>query len=365
MKSYHRLQGLLLAVALVSAGLLSVVQSSNAQSSTGIIVESVNNYGGGPNCSTPPNLCNSIANGDGFLQGMVFPGSRFFRSARWTDGSVYDTDFVDPEINAQGADQSNFDKPGTAVSYFTGHGITADGCSSQACTSTSQCTTPNAAAGQRFPASCRFSPFDSPRCCYMVDRAAVVKGSGDRFNGIVNYTRGPIRWGESPQAGGWAGAGTNGGANLVVLDISHGILPTFWVPTLLNANAGVQLIATLMTAGGDTANVSNRGSTLASFYRANERNRVSGSWQDTMNSLPANLGSRCPGGGGGHGFNGCGCHIIVGMDVTLARAEASMNEGWVNLINDNNDALGNRFFAARWLCNYPLPASDQSAWERP
>lgn len=359
MQFQQRLQQFVFTCSAALALAVAVTQA-NAQTSTGIVVESVDDYTGC--CSS---LSNSIANGDGFLYGMVFPGSRWYWSARWINGAVYDTDFVDPEINPLGGDQNNFDKPGTAVSYFTGHGITTHGCSTQACTTTTACTTPNTAAGERMPASCRFSPFDSPRCCYMVDRAAVTNGSGDRFNRIVNYTGGPIRWGESPQSGGWAGAGTNGGTNLVVLDISHGILPTFWYPTLRSASAGVQLIATIMTAGGDTANVAQRGATLASFYRANERARVSTSWQDTMNSLPANLGSSCPGGGGGHGFNGCGCNIIVGMDVTLERAEGSMNEGWVHLADDNNDAFGNQFFAARWQCNYPLPATDQSAWELP
>jgi hypothetical protein len=335
-----------------------LVADANAQS-TGIVVESVNDYGA---CCS---LANSIANGDGFMNGMVFPGSRWHLNARWTDGSVYDTDFVDPDINSSGADLANFDMPGTAVSYFTGHGITAHGCSTQGCTTTSACMTPNTAAGERMPASCRFSPFDIPRCCYMVDRAAVTNGSGDQFNGIVNYTGGAIRWGESPQAGPWAGAGTNGGTNLVVLDISHGILPTFWTQTLVNANAGVQLIATIMTAGGDTANVADRGPTFASFYRANEFARVSQSWLDTMNALPASEGSSCPGGGGGHGFNGCGCNIIVGMDINQARADGSMNEGWVHLADDSNDALGNQFAAVRWQCNYPFTATDQTAWELP
>jgi hypothetical protein len=84
-----------------------------------------------------------------------------------------------------------------------------------------------------------------------------------------------------------------------------------------------------------------------------------------MNSLPANEGGGCPGGGGFHGFNGCGCNIIVGMDVSAARAAASMNETWVSLTNDANDALGNQFYTARWQCNYPLMSGNQSAWERP
>ena len=54
---------------------------------------------------------------------MVFPGSRFHSNARWTDRNVWDTDFVDPAVNSQGDDEHNFDMPGTAVSYFTGHGF--------------------------------------------------------------------------------------------------------------------------------------------------------------------------------------------------------------------------------------------------
>lgn len=334
--------------------------NANAQTSTGIVVESVNDYG--PCCSLP----NSIANGDGFLQGMVFPGSRWHLNERWTDGAVYDTDFVDPAINSLGNDQSYFDKPGTAVSYFTGHGTCNAGCSTAPlCSTTGACTTPNAAAGERMPGTCRFSPMDSPRCCYMTDRSAVTHGTGDRFGGIVNYSSGPIRWGESPTSGPWAGAGTDGGTNLVVLDISCGILPTFWAQGVFNANAGVQMIATIMVAGGDTAMVADRGATFATFYRANENARVSTSWLETMNSLPAGEGSSCPGGGGGHGFNGCGCNIIIGMDSTPERAEGAMNEGWVNLANDSNDALGNQFYSARWQCNYPLSSADQTAWELP
>jgi hypothetical protein len=52
------------------------------------------------------------------------------------------------------------------------------------------------------------------------------------------------------------------------------------------------------------------------------------------------------------------------MDNTPGRAQGALNEGWMNLANDSNDALGNQFYAARWICNYPVPP-DQSAWELP
>jgi hypothetical protein len=354
---------LLLAAGIIAVALLPLTLPLHADSN-GVVVESVDNFGGNGD------LHNSVANGDGFVQGMVFPGSPFFLSARWTDPTVYDTDFVDPELNSVGNDSNNFDKPGTAISYLTAHGIVDHGCSTIACTTTAACTNPSTATGpgvSRLPGTCRYSPFDNPRCCYMVDRQAVVNGTGDRFGGLIDYTGGAIRWGESPESGGWAGAGTNGGTNVVVLDISHGVLPTFWYPTFQNAAAGVQLILTIMTAGGDTNNIAERGSTFAAFFRANQNMSVAQAWKDTMNSLPPSPagGDGCPGGGGGHGFNGCGCNVALGFDNTLDRATAALRESWVAITHDNNDALGNQALWVEWQCNYPLPFTDQRAWEKP
>jgi len=242
-------------LALLGCGLLPDCECKPR--SVGLVVESVDNY----SLRNGPSLSNSIANGDGFISGMTGPSSPWQLTARWTDTQVWDTDLLDHEANAIGNDHQFFDRPGTAISYFTGHGSCTDGCSVAApCTSTSSCTTPNGAADERAPRTCRYSPFDAPRCCYMTDRMALTSGGSDQNQGQVNYTSGPVRFGESATAGGWAGAGTNGGTNLVVLDISCGILPPFWYEALKNAAAGVHLLATIMVAGGDTANISDRGS---------------------------------------------------------------------------------------------------------
>lgn len=344
--------------------LASLVPPALAQvpTSTDIIIESVSDYG-------PGDQLNAVANGDGFLVGMTGPGSRFRLFARYADALVYDTDFVDPAADARGQDTLYFDRHNIAIAFFSGHGIADHGCSTVSCTSSAQCTNPATAQGggiPRLPGVCRRSPLDAPRCCYMVDRQAVTHSARDKFNSLINYTSGPIRWGESPQSGGWARAGTDGGANMVVLDISHGVLPPFWVETFFQANAGVQLIATLMTGGGDTRSVPDRGAVFASFYRANENSRVAEAWVQTMNSLPASEGDSCPAGGGGHGFNGCGCNIVVGMDVNAARANASLTLGWGNLTRDANDALGKDYYAARWVCNYPIkPGLNEHEWILP
>lgn len=188
----------------------------------------------------------------------------------------------------------------------------------------------------------------------MVDRAAVTSGQFDANAGIVNYTGGQVRWGESATSGAWAGAGTNGGTNLVVLDISHGILPTFWYQTLRNASAGVHMIATLMTAGGDTANSAIRGSTFARMWAANPNGNVAQAWLDTMSSLPAT-----------DRFNGFGCNIVVAMDSTAQGAASKMNEDWIDLRSDNRDAKGNTWYSARWQCNYTLSSTGAAAWELP
>jgi hypothetical protein len=126
----------------------------------------------------------------------------------------------------------------------------------------------------------------------------------------------------------------------------------------------------MQTAGGDTAMVANRGETFATYFRTNQQRSVASAWKDTMNSLPANIVpgiSFCPStpSGGGHGFNGCGCNVALGFDKTLDRAKAALREGWVNITHDNNDALGNNALWVEWVCNYPLPATDHTAWERP
>ncbi len=329
----------------VAAWLCFFTLSGCESRSFGLAVESVDVYPVAP-------LTNSVANGDGFIAGMTVPGSPWELKTRLTNQNVWDTDLIDAASTSSGQDQFYFDRPGIAISYFTGHGITTDGCSTQSCTTTTACTAP--VAGARLPGTCRFSPLDKPRCCYMVDRAAVTSGQFDTFGGFVDYTGGQVRWGESANAGPWAGAGTDGGTNLVVLDISHGILPPFWSETLRSAFAGVHMIATLMTAGGDTANSAIRGSTFARMWAANPNGSAAQAWLDTMSSLPAT-----------DQFNGFGCNIVVAMGRTEQEAQSSINEDWNDIRLDNLDAKGNDWSFARWNCNYTLKNPGASEWELP
>jgi hypothetical protein len=208
---------------LITAGLLLL--SSGCQS-TKLVVESVNDYSRsyGPGCPGPPCLKNSIANGDGFIQAMTPPGSEWTLVERDVETQVDDMDFAD----AYNMDTLIFDQPGTAISYFTGHGTCGPYGANppQSCTSTTQCTKP--VPGTTMPGSCKYGPGDNPQCVYLSDRRLFTDSPYDRFQHQVDYSANNfVHWGESQTSGGWAGGGTDGGTNMVVLDISCGVLPTF------------------------------------------------------------------------------------------------------------------------------------------
>jgi hypothetical protein len=308
-------------------------------------VASVNNY----SSKNGPSLPNSIANGDGFIQQMTAAGSGWSLTDRDVDSQVDDIDFVD----AGNMDTLNFDQPGTAISYFTGHGTCSPYGANppQPCTSTQGCTNP--VPGTTPPGSCKFGPGDISQCVYLSNRALFTDSYGDRSNGRVDYSGGTVHWGESSNAGAWAAAGTDGGTNLAVLDISCGVLPTFWVQQLRPAMAGIHMLATIMPVTGDTANVSDRGSAFGGSWAANPEGAVSQAWLTTMNSIP------------GSGINGGGCNFVIAFDNTAQRAMQKLNEDWNDLKNDGWDAQGSNFLAARWLCNWSFSQTDQTAFEMP
>jgi hypothetical protein len=258
-------------------------------------------------------------------------------------------DFVD----AYNMESINFDQPKTAISYFTGHGVCAPYGANppQRCTTTAACTNP--VPGTQMPGSCKFGPGDPPQCVYLSDRYLVTDSGYDRFGGYVDYSGGSVHWGESPNSGAWAGAGTDGGTNLVVLDISCGVLPTFWRQQLQPAMAGIHMLATIMPVTGDTANVPDRGAAFGAGWAANPSGSVSQAWLTTLNSIP------------GSGINGGGCNFAVAFNATPDAAAHNINGDWNDLKNDGWDAKGSNAYVAQWLCNWAFRQQDQTAFELP
>lgn len=327
---------------LVTVAILGI--SLTACQSNKLVVESVNDY----NAKNGPSLPNSIANGDGFIQTMTPANSDWELAERDVDFQVDDMDFVD----AYNMDSLNFDRPGTAISYFTGHGTCGPYGANppQPCTSTRQCT--NKVPGTTLPGSCKYGPGDISQCVYLSDRFLFTNGF-DRFGGAVDYSGGSVHWGESQNSGGWAGAGTDGGTNMVVLDISCGVLPTFWLQQLRPAMAGIHMLATIMPVTGDTNNVPDRGSAFGGSWAANPDGSVAQAWLTTMNSIP------------GSGINGGGCNFAIAFDATAQDASTNLNANWTQLRNDGFDAKGSNFYSAGWLCNWAFNQTDQTAFELP
>ena len=313
-----------------------------ATTETGITIEAVDTY----NRACGP-LANNIANVDNFRDRMLSI-SGYTRGARWTNRSVWPTDFTDPEAVSGGADTTNFDRPGDAIAYFSGHG-TCDDQTSNACTRAADC----ADVTGRQKRCVRFN--DNPlagRCMYSAPRNIVVDKTGAACQN-VDYSTDGVRWGEDSGAGSWAGAGTNGGINLAVIDNSCGVTPDLFVPEMLRSFAGVSTIALIMPTrqGDDTADVANRGRAFADRYVANVNSAVGPSWTDAINSVTG--GTACAFGGGQHGIVGCGAHIAFSVEVDQPRAEwANGIETWQQLRDPANDAIGWGWMAWIFTCNY-------------
>jgi hypothetical protein len=316
--------------------------------STGLVVETVNDYG-----NPKTNLPNSHADGDGFIAAMTPEDSEWYVIHRWKDPFVWDTDFLDRKT----WDESNFDEPGTAISFFSGHGFTAPYGEnpSHRCSHSSECTSPPPGAGPR--GICKaagtpgHAPGDTAQCVYYNDRSLAVHGAHDQFGGAANYSAGRAKWGESKNSGAWAGAGTDGGTNLVVLDSSWGVLASFWYEQTHLAMAGVHFLATTLPVTGDYLNDPGRGAAFGKRWAQNRESSVSQSWLVAMNDL--NNG----------GFDAGGCHFVIAYDESSERALKHLNEDWTELQNDGWDAKGSQIYWAHWLCNWASQFGDDSIFE--
>lgn len=263
-----------------------------------------------------------------------------------------------------------FDKPGLAFSYLAAHGGTdsvSDTCNwgcvnNQPCTSSSQCTTPP--SGAFLPGFCRRHPGEyTGWCSYSANSRQIVLGNctsgpSGRF-GRANYSSGNVKWGESPNAGGWAGAGTNGGTNAVILNISHA-QRSYRGHELFPAYAGVQLILTPLIHWGDTSMVNNRGYWFAK-QAENPAMSVAYSWLAGMAALGSGAGLACTNTvntpptvvyGGGYGVNGCGGAISMGIGPSQSTAGANLWTSFNEIQNDGFDVGGSGYWANVFSCNY-------------
>jgi hypothetical protein len=321
------------------------VPAATIWANSAVIVESVNVY---PNGDILPF---SIANGSGFMNKITEHDFTSFRNL--TDSSVNDRTFIDQDITGDLFDNDEvfFDcTDKVVISYFTGHGIGGGPDGSQPCGSSSDCVAPP--PGTTNPGRCSFDIRPTGFCFYPAPRAIVTNSPASSHGDVVDYTSGIVRLGESVNSGPWGGAGTDGGTNLAVLDLSFGAFRTSLQHDLAFMFAGLHLVATIMPVNGDTNNVPNRGSAFADHFLVNQFSSVAQSWNQVVHIL-AHDGS-CAAGegdGGGGGINGCGANVTFAADIDAA-ADRRMQENWVELRDEGLDGKGFTRWVATYECNY-------------
>ena len=329
--------------------------------SNGIIGESIDLYSP---CNIFPDLVNDKANVEGFLNNMPANGTTSWPVwADWTDnGNCWDADFVDSDLFASGDDNVSFDPPGAAIAMYSGHGVCNDfPTPDQSCTASAQCTNPG--TGMSNPGSCTKGPnVAQGMCIYTAPREIVTcDTTNDKFGHHVDYSDGATALGESTNSGAWAGAGTNGGINFAILDISCGVRPGHVTQGLGLAFAGVHNIATCMptTAHADTTDSALRGTNFAARWKSNKNSSIAMSWTAMMNDMPWTEGLSCNGTTKGyHGYAGCGANLVASLaqDTTTAYF-LNGTESWVQAQSDTNDPTAGAVMAWIWICNYDCSAN--------
>jgi len=331
--------------------------------STGITVETCSQYTYG--CGVPVGSGFNVS-GEQFLSGMLsVSGTPFYQSTWWNDESspdVYGTDFVDPDATGRSSDDDTdtFDKLGDAISFYAGHGVCdAEGDTGQYCTSAADCTSPP--SGTSMPAVCRRWPGDSfGGCSYVTPyRFFVSSNCSAGYGGTVNYSSGIVRFGESLDSDSWAGAGTNGGVNLVEISASCAASPDR-PAELVPLFAGIHLLAITAVHTGDTAVDSTwntRGGNFAARYAANPSGQVGTAWLDALSDSDyrndwCQNSEGTASYGGGFGFNGCGQHQAMAADYSRTVTNNHLRETWSNMTDDSRDAQGSGWALTMRSCNW-------------
>ncbi|CAN5845473.1 hypothetical protein BH11MYX4_BH11MYX4_33120 [soil metagenome] len=370
------------------AAIAAILCAPNAFAGSYLETEAVNLYPPGQG-----NLANAPCDAQSFRSVMLGQSSvcspnvvtghnvaGFAAGGEFYNASVWTTDFVDRDKTGWSYDQDQiyFDKSDNAIAWYTGHGTCGTGDTegtpySKPCTSSAQCAAipagancPVAISGPGFCGHWPANP--NGKCAYTCMARQLYVGNpsspspnGGGRNGFLSYSTPYVKWGESGYSGGWAGAGYNGGVNMVVLHASCAELSNRG-QEVRPAFAGMHLLANVLVHKGDAGIVADRGSTFATQYVTNPYSSVAHSWAISMNSISQGYAGYCTDSiagpftgtayGGGFGVNGCGGHVVTAVGATASEATDHLAEDWYGITDDLKDAKGNAYWASEWNCNY-------------
>lgn len=341
--------------------LICFSSSKSGWSGNKIFAEGLN-YTNRPVCGQWSQLAYTTQNASAFYSSITQLGSAWTTGNIYLDSLVWDSDFVDPEKNFNGADSTNFDQANYGLSYFTGHGSSFDYSAPQYnCTSHSNCTSP--APSQTPPAQCLYNPGTIyGTCFYGAEHLIGTCGSNPKFGNMPNAVSGIMKFGESTNSGTWAGAGTNGGINVAIIDNSNTLRsPAFGWQSIAPMFAGVHMIGVVMPIGWGSDNLDNQevGPTFATRLRSNSSASVAEQWLLSLNDVSASLGSSCGVFPGGHGIGGatygggCGGRYIASLGQSCSFAQNTiLYQNTTGAQSDANDATGSACLAYDYICNY-------------
>jgi hypothetical protein len=314
----------------------------------------------GPSGMDAPNY-NVVANG-GTIQGYY---------GQWGQNAAYS----DQYYNA-----------GNHFTAFNGNGSldngspNPDGTSEIGCNTVADCPAPSGPANGTgtvqfyLPAQCRTFPGVS---AYSGGKAGVCRWNNYRFlltgtyyptfDNQVNLSAGKVKFGNSNWAGSWAGAGTDGDTNWVLFQASNTIMPGLLATQWGRMFAGVHIVSTTMNIFGSMYQDPFRGQQIGLVWdlaTPTYNTNIATSWDAVEPIVPQASGTSCGGStptdytnGGGHGFNGCGCHLSMVTDDTAADSTnrlASETFAWLD--NDSHDVKLAAYYNYKFICNYNATA---------
>lgn len=351
----------------VLTSLVAVTRPATAQFSTGVIVEGVGNYdfwcGVNPQCCNGGCGTNCIPETDGFWTALTAPGTGYTPLVHYTDNSVWDSDFHDPDLTGYSFDSDTlyFDRAGAAVSYACGHGRCDDAVNWN-CTSNNNCGRYSYCPG--FPP---VDPGESKVCIYEKQRRLTTASTISSHGNHVFYGRDcgtsctqPFKsfaMGEDSSSGAFGGAGTNGGANVSFISNSCGVRSGFLNLTTYNFFAGVHSVMMLMptaawrsTSGAifqsDALGWNGRGAYIAQVMLTNPSSAVKDAWLDPTHVSYSYVDLS-------GGTKRWGANIIIARGATQADADwHALTESWVGAKYESNDPTGRGYYRMYASCSY-------------
>jgi len=317
-----------------------------------VVLETISDYtffsGGSTGNNTDANT-----EGAGFWNAITAAGTPWTAGVWYYDNSVYDTDFYDPQLTGNGVDNdnNNFDRAGTGISFFIGHGTCDDATNTQ-CSTNNDCDPGH--TGNSYCPNFPLSPGQNAACINNVTRKMVTSSTNSSHGNLVRYGNGAVSmaFGESPNSGTFDNVGTNGGSNVVIIVNSCGFRSHYITPVDSHQPrfyAGVHEIMFNMPVGNikgassantaDTAQWGARGSTLANLILANTNAPASTAWL-----TPSFVNNN---------YFGAGANVVGAFDTNSTTAQTRINnETWVQSTQDTRDATSAGGGFMRWTCTF-------------